>query len=219
VTDRNYYYCLLWLFSGCFVIPAWAQVPCNPAIAQCSPTTSDKIHQAPAGLDLAVQRYYAHRQSKMNLTQQYAMKLERDLQRCLPSSYRSIMRRVVRHESGSNPFAVNINAGPRLERQPQSAAESAQVARSYIAKGYSVDLGYAQINSQHYAHPEGFLKKAGYGVEDMLDPCTNLRAGALILGEAYLRYGDIKQALSVYNTGNTTRGFANGYVDKVLKGR
>ena len=77
-------------------------------------------------------------------------------------------------------------------------------------------MGYAQINSQHYSNPDGFLKKAGYRVEDMLDPCTNLRAGALILGEAYLRYHDIRQALSVYNTGSTTKGFTNGYVDKVL---
>lgn len=212
-----------WIKGIALVLPFWvstqlvAQVPCDPTIARCPNTDAGK--QAPAGLDLAVQRYYAGRNLKQNMSIQHSARLEQDLFRCLPASYRPIMRRVVRHESASNPFAININQGPKLDKQPTTASESARLAKTYIDKGYSVDIGYAQINSQHYAHAGGFLRKAGYRLEDMLDPCTNLRAGALILGEAYLRYGDIKQALSVYNTGSTSRGFSNGYVDKVMKGK
>ncbi len=211
---------LLIIFSLLYSKTLLAQVTCDPNIAKCPNLTPPKDKdQAPEGLELASQRYYANRQSKMRLSAQHSADLERDLRLCLPLSYRSIMRRVVRHESGSNPFAVNINQGPKLDKQPHSVSDSALIARTYIAKGYSVDLGYAQINSQHYANPDGFLHKAGYQVEDMLDPCVNLRAGALILGEAYIRYHDMGKALSVYNTGNTTKGFSNGYVNKVLNPR
>lgn len=211
------FFIILFLLYGEVVL---AQVVCDPNIAPCpNPPPPKDNDQAPEGLELASRQYYANRKSKMQLNSQNSAKLEQDLRRCLPPSYRSIMRRVVRHESGNNPFAVNINLGPKLDKQPISATESARIARTYLTKGYSVDLGYAQINSQHYASPDGFLHKAGYGVDDMFNPCINLQAGALILGEAYLRYHDMGKALSVYNTGNTTKGFSNGYVNKVLKMR
>jgi type IV secretion system protein VirB1 len=76
-------------------------------------------------------------------------------------------------------------------------------------------LGLAQINSEN-------LSALGLTVEQVLDPCTNLRAGAAILSEGYARamkvHGPGQQALqaalSAYNTGTLTRGFSNGYVAK-----
>ena len=120
-----------------FSAQSLAQVPCDPNIAKCpsSAIIENTSEQAPAGLDLATQRYYANRKAKMQLSSQNTARLEQDLRRCLPVSYRPIMRRVVRHESGNNPFAVNINLGPKLDRQPLSAIESAKIARTYIAKG------------------------------------------------------------------------------------
>ena len=60
--------------------------------------------------------------------------------------------------------------------------------------------------------------------ESLLDPCTNLRAGWQILEDAYrievITYGPgqtaLQHALSRYNTGDTARGFDNGYVQRVL---
>ena len=60
--------------------------------------------------------------------------------------------------------------------------------------------------------------------ESLLDPCTNLRAGWKIFEDAYqievATYGPgqtaLQHALSRYNTGNTARGFDNGYVPRVL---
>ena len=188
---------------------------CDPRVSTCANTQAE---QAPKGLDLAVQRYYAGRK-QADFGVQKTAQLEAALRNCLPASYRPIMRKVVQHESANHPFAININLGPKLDKQPNSRTEAIKIAKHYIAQGYSVDLGYAQINSQHYAKADGFLRKAGYDVADMFDACTNLRAGALILGEAYLRHGDIRRALSIYNTGHSTKGVENGYVDKVLKAR
>ena len=66
--------------------------------------------------------------------------------------------------------------------------------------------------------------KHGMDSESLLDPCTNLRSGWQILEGAYRieakSYGPgqtaLQHALSRYNTGETDRGFDNGYVQRVL---
>lgn len=81
----------------------------------------------------------------------------------------------------------------------------------------TVDLGLAQINSRTAA-------RLGFTVEQVLDPCTNLRAMQQVMVENYragaaLRgqgQGGLEAALSTYNTGSPTRGLSNGYVGKVL---
>ena len=120
---------------------------------------------------------------------------------------------VMRVESGGNPLTLNVNrlAGP--QPHPSSAAEAAQVARGYIARGFSVDIGVMQVNSRN-------LAALGYTIEQVLDPCTSIAAGGKILtadyAEAVQRLGvgqpALKAALSAYNTGTFWRGFANGYV-------
>src|SRR5262249_7163983 len=57
-------------------------------------------------------------------------------------------------------------------------------------------------------------------VEQALDPCTNIRAGATILTADYVEASQrftpgqpaLQAALSAYNTGTFWRGFENGYV-------
>lgn len=120
---------------------------------------------------------------------------------------------VIGVESHGNPLALNVNrlAGP--QPHPAGVAEAVQVAQSYIARGYSVDLGLMQVNSRN-------LAALGYSIEQVLDPCTSIRAGGAILttnyAEAARRFGDgqpaLRAALSAYNTGDFYRGFANGYV-------
>ena len=124
---------------------------------------------------------------------------------------------IVRVESGGNPVALHVNhlAGP----QPQAAdaTEAAAIARRYIAAGYSVDLGIMQLNSRN-------LSSLGYTIETALDPCSNIAGGAEILsafyGQAAAQYGEgqpaLLAALSAYNTGDFARGFANGYVSRVV---
>ncbi|WP_017162355.1 lytic transglycosylase domain-containing protein, partial [Xanthomonas phaseoli] len=96
---------------------------------------------------------------------------------------------------------------------PSDAADAAKLARQMIAKGYSVDLGLMQVNSRNL----GWL---GYTVEEMFEPCKNIRAGAEVLRRAYYQairtHGEgqpaLRVALSLYNTGDMQRGFRNGYV-------
>ena len=122
---------------------------------------------------------------------------------------------IVRVESGGDPLAINVNhlAGP--QPHPATRAEAVRIAQSYVARGYSVDLGLMQVNSRN-------LAALGYSIEQILDPCTNIKGGAAILtadyAEAVRSRGEgqraLQAALSAYNTGSFYRGFANGYVAK-----
>ena len=135
---------------------------------------------------------------------------------CAPQVAPPTIAAIIRVESGGNPLAIGINGPMRLSRRPVDAADAARLARTIMQAGYSVDLGLMQINSRN-------LPGLGLTVEQVFDPCTNIRAGATILTRGYLgatrRWGPgqdaLKAALSAYNTGNYEAGFRNGYVAKV----
>ena len=120
---------------------------------------------------------------------------------------------VVRVESGGNPLSINVNhlAGP--QPRPATLAEAVVTAQNYVARGYSVDLGLMQVNSRN-------LAALGVTIEQVLDPCANVRTGAAILTANYADavrsrgegQGALQAALSAYNTGSFYRGFENGYV-------
>lgn len=118
-------------------------------------------------------------------------------------------------ESHWNPLALHVNGWTGAQPQAHDAAEAVVLARGFIARGYSVDIGVAQVNSRN-------LPRLGYTVEQIIVPCTNLAAGARILqgyyAQAVQQFGEgqraLMSALSGYNTGSLWRGFANGYVAK-----
>jgi type IV secretion system protein VirB1 len=116
-------------------------------------------------------------------------------------------------ESGGDDLSININRGPRV--RAGSVAEGAALVRRYMAQGYTVDVGLAQINSANFA-------RLGVTVEQAFDPCTNLRLASSLLQEGYglasRHYSGldaISATYSLYNTGTLTRGFRNGYVGRV----
>ncbi|WP_133158241.1 lytic transglycosylase domain-containing protein [Hydrogenophaga pseudoflava] len=135
---------------------------------------------------------------------------------CAPAVHPDTGAAIVRHESGGELWALGVNGG-KVKPQPRTAAQAAAAARVWIAAGVTVDLGLAQINSRTAA-------RLGFTVEQVLDPCTNLRAMQQVMVENYragaaLRgqgQGGLEAALSTYNTGSPTRGLSNGYVGKVL---
>ena len=142
--------------------------------------------------------------------------LEQLILACAPQVAPSTMTAIVRVESGGKPYALNVNGAQKLTRQPRNAEEATAWADWLVNRGYSVDMGLAQINS-------GNLARLGLVPQQLFDPCTNLRAGAKILTENYLgaarQYGGgqdaLRAALSAYNTGNYRAGLTNGYVAKV----
>lgn len=100
--------------------------------------------------------------------------------------------------------------------QPASVAQAIGIARFYVAKGYSVDLGLGQINSRN-------MKALGLTWDTVFEPCTNIAAaGAVISGNYHSVSAGLhpqralRIALSMYNTGSQSRGFSNGYVGRVV---
>lgn len=140
---------------------------------------------------------------------------------CAPNVAPSTIQAVIKVESGGNPLAVNVNkrdgVGYPIPKKIKSIVEAVSAANAAISAGHTVDMGYMQVNSAN-------LPRLGYTVEDMFDPCKNIKAGAQILSEAYAlalpRHGNeqaaLRAALSAYNTGNFNRGFANGYVQRYV---
>jgi type IV secretion system protein VirB1 len=132
---------------------------------------------------------------------------------CAPNVAPATLEAVISVESGGNPLALNVNGAAVQPPPARDVSEAARVAASFIARGYSVDLGLMQVNSRN-------LVALGLTLQQVLDPCTNIRGGATILtadyAEAVRTRGEgqpaLQAALSAYNTGDFYRGFANGYV-------
>ena len=149
---------------------------------------------------------------------------------CIPEAPLSTLSAIVRVESGGNQNAMRIDfpmtllkrwhlppGTVALQRQPAKAQEALAWLRYFESYGIYVDLGLMQVSSFE-------AKRRKIDPESLLDPCTNLRTGWQILEDAYrietATYGPgqtaLQHALSRYNTGDTTRGFDNGYVQRVL---
>ena len=150
--------------------------------------------------------------------------------RCLPMAPLSTLNAIVRVESGGNANAMDIDfpksllkrwrlpdGALRLRRQPSTPEEALAWLRYFEQHAISVDVGLMQVSTAE-------AERRGLAPESLLDPCNNLRAGWEILEEAYHAevriYGPgqtaLQHALSRYNTGDTERGFENGYVQRVL---
>jgi type IV secretion system protein VirB1 len=136
---------------------------------------------------------------------------------CAPWVAPQTMAAIVKTESQFNPLAININAGAKLEHQPASKEEAVVTAKWLIANNYNIDLGLGQVNSAN-------LAQTNLSIEDAFDSCKNLAAAATILQWNYAsaskkitgEQAALHAAISAYNTGSFTRGFNNGYVQKVL---
>lgn len=137
---------------------------------------------------------------------------------CAPNVAPATIEAIIAVESASNPLAINVN-GVKASHVPRpvNADEATAIALAYIEQGYTVDMGLMQVNSAN-------LDWLGVGVREMFDPCKNIGAGATVLASAYetavLRHGEgqaaLQAALSAYNTGSLSAGFANGYVARYV---
>jgi len=134
-------------------------------------------------------------------------------QQCAPEIATEAVVPLVVTESSGDDLAININKGPRV--RAASIANGAALVRRYMAAGYTVDVGLAQVNSANFA-------RLGVTVEQAFEPCTNLRLASSMLragyGLAIQHYAGldaISATYSLYNTGTLTRGFRNGYVGRV----
>lgn len=134
---------------------------------------------------------------------------------CAAQVQPTIVNAIVKTESNFNPFAIGINKGAgRLSKQPTNYTEAVTTAKQLLARGANIDMGLAQINSSN-------MTWLGLTVEMAFHPCYNLQAMQTVYLHCLQQakkggQGTLEQrAWSCYNTGNTKRGFANGYVAKV----
>ena len=134
---------------------------------------------------------------------------------CAPNVAPQTVAAIVQTESHGRPFALNVNGGTQPPAQT-NAASAAATAQRYIAAGYSVDLGLGQINSRN-------MRWLGLTWDTVFDPCTNVAALGRVITQNYNAaipgrdpQSALRVALSLYNTGSSSRGFRNGYVAKVV---
>ncbi|WP_269498031.1 lytic transglycosylase domain-containing protein [Castellaniella sp. S9] len=137
---------------------------------------------------------------------------------CAPNIHPITLDALIRHESGARQYAIGVNhKGKALSQQPHDLEAANQAAEKLIAQGIDFDAGLGQINVRNWDW-------LGLTSTTVFDPCRNLAAAQMVLSDCYARalnsHRDQQQALraalSCYNTGNFHRGFANGYVGKVL---
>lgn len=134
---------------------------------------------------------------------------------CAPSVHVDTLAAIARTESGFHAHAIHDNTDGR-RYLAASREEAITIATGLVsAKRHSVDLGLMQVNSAN-------LVSLGLSLAQAFDPCLSLSAGARVLAAGYKpppagqdTQPALMQALSRYNTGHPTRGFANGYVARV----
>ena len=134
--------------------------------------------------------------------------------RCAPSVAPSTLASIARTESGFEPLSIHDNT-TGTSGAPATRALAIQIASKLLGAGHSVDIGIMQINSANFA-------RLGLTLEAAFDPCKSVAAGAAVLAGGYTggdthegQQAALRVALSEYNTGDTQRGFTNGYVHKV----
>jgi type IV secretion system protein VirB1 len=134
------------------------------------------------------------------------------IQQCSVGVHPETVTAIVRHESGGNPLALNIDGATVI---PADYADAVRIQAAALAAGKSTDTGLMQINSR-------WLKKLAIAPSRLFEPCANVQIGTQILRQYYSltwsQSGNIRDALigalSMYNTGSATAGY--GYVQKVV---
>ncbi len=137
---------------------------------------------------------------------------------CMPNIAPATLEAVIAVESRGDPLAIFDNT-TRRSWHPLDQGEAIALAQHLVAAGHRVDLGLMQVDSVN-------LPALGLSIAQAFDPCTNIRAGGTILTADYAYavrligpgQAALKIALSLYNTGDTQRGFRNGYVARYYGG-
>ena len=148
--------------------------------------------------------------------------------RCAPGAPADTLLAIAKTESGLDPNAISINhpkAAARLAgedgelilaKQPKNLKEAKSWLRWLSVHHYTVSIGLMQVNVET-------ARQFHLTPEQLLDSCTNLRVAATILIRLYTEsaremgegFSALDVALSLYNTGDPSTGFQNGYVANV----
>lgn len=138
------------------------------------------------------------------------------ISKCSKNVHPVTISAIIEAESAFNPYAIGINSGKRLSKQPSSFEDAVILAENLINQGHNIDMGLGQINSNN-------LKWLNLSIEDVFNPCKNISAMDYVITHNYkMSYDEnsdyklnLKKAVSMYNTGSPSKGFSNGYVARV----
>ncbi len=134
---------------------------------------------------------------------------------CAPNIDIKLMESIIYVESKGNQYAINVNKGDHLTRQPYNYIEAIGWVNYLEKNNYNFDVGIAQINIKN-------IHKYGLRGIDALNPCVNLELANIILVNDYIlvrktfKYNLVLNTLSIYNSGNYITGYKNGYIKKIL---
>lgn len=112
---------------------------------------------------------------------------------CAPNVHPVTLDALVKHESRRQPYAIGVNSGTRLARQPGSREEAVALARTLMAQGVDFDAGLGQINVRNW----GWLKLTA---ETVFEPCANLQAAHAVLVMATGALNPASTAASLIST-------------------
>lgn len=138
---------------------------------------------------------------------------------CTTDVHPATMVALIGTESGFNPFAIHVNNRSAVGFiQPTDKSSAIQIAEALMKSNANFDAGYGQINISN-------IMRYRHNIGQIFDGCENIKLSALILKNCYAKaltqnsnqQDALKAALSCYNTGSQQKGFANGYVQRVLK--
>jgi type IV secretion system protein VirB1 len=147
---------------------------------------------------------------------------------CAPTIPIATLEAVARTESGMNPYALSVNYPHRLAKrygytsgtiglysQPTTKSQAIQWALFLLQHDVTVSAGLLQINVEN-------LPLVDLSLEEVFDPCKNLKAGGRILTTDYqkmvaehgLGLKSFFAALALFNSGSETDPV---YVYEILK--
>ncbi|TCN16661.1 lytic transglycosylase domain-containing protein [Sinorhizobium americanum] len=140
-------------------------------------------------------------------------------QMCAPDIAVETLAAIVSLESGFHPFAIRINSGAPLAKQPGSKAEAIEVASGLLADCQDVQLGLGGIG-----HDD--LPTLNLTLADAFEPCLNLKATATLLNGYYrvaLRSGKASESAerfmlqSFYGRGDASLGALAQYDERTMR--
>ena len=130
-----------------------------------------------------------------------------------------ILEAIVHVESKGNPYAVSVNEkGAGHPQGHMTYTEAKSVVQKLWTEGKNFDVGLTQINSIH-------MKSYRLDPVLLLDPCTNLYWGALILRQKVNQFGEGWVAVGRYNGRRNVVGYswkifeALKVIDQVVQGK
>ena len=102
-----------------------------------------------------------------------------------------LLKAIVEVESGFNTYALNIN-GKTIT--VSNRTEAIHTIRNALNAGFTnIDIGLAQINYRW--HGDNFK-----GIEEMLNPITNIEYAGKLLSSLFKEHGDWFKALKYYHS-------------------